>query len=142
MKATFGDRFKQLRTDKGLKQQELVNEFNKIYHYNFTRAAISQYENNKRIPEIDALKAFAEYFNVSVDYLLGNTDVRNISTTNKKISESLDDDLELSEFWNTLKEREDLKLLFKQTKELAPNDIKKIMRIIKAIEDEEDKNDG
>jgi hypothetical protein len=41
-----------------------------------------------------------------------------------------------------LKEREDLKLLFKQTKDLSPNDIKKIIRIIKAIEDEEDRNDG
>ena len=84
MKATFGDRFKQLRSEKGLKQQELVDEFNKIYHYSFTRAAISQYENNKRIPEIDALRSFAEYFNVSLDYLMGITDIKNTSSTTKE----------------------------------------------------------
>ncbi|OAA84447.1 hypothetical protein [Clostridium coskatii] len=65
-----------------------------------------------------------------------------LDTPVEKISKSLDDDPELSDFWNVLKEREDLKLLFKQTKDMAPNDIKKIIRIIKAIEDEEDRNDG
>ncbi|MBE3593404.1 MAG: XRE family transcriptional regulator, partial [Thermoanaerobacter sp.] len=51
------------------------------------------------------------------------------------------DDPELFEFWNTLKKREDLKLLFKQTKKLSPKDIKQIIRIIKAIEDEEDREE-
>lgn len=80
MKATFGDRFKALRNEKGLKQEELVTDFNNKYHYSFTRSAISQYENDKRIPEIDALKNFAKYFNVSVDYLLGNIDIRSINS--------------------------------------------------------------
>lgn len=69
--STFGTRFKELRLKKGLIQEELRNDFNKKYHRNFTAAAISQYENDKRIPEIDALEDFANYFNVSIDYLLG-----------------------------------------------------------------------
>lgn len=69
--ATFGQRFKMLRLEKDMKQEELIDDFNKKYHYNFTKAAVSQYENDKRIPEVEALKAFAEYFNVSVDFLLG-----------------------------------------------------------------------
>lgn len=81
MSSTFGNRFKELRIGKGLKQQELVNEFNKKYHYSFTRAAVSQYENDKRIPEIDALKNFADYFDVSVDYLLGNSDIKKYNHT-------------------------------------------------------------
>lgn len=76
MISTFGNRFKKLRMEKGLKQQELIDEYNKKYHYSFTRAAVSQYENDKRIPEIDALKSFADYFDVSVDYLLGNSDIK------------------------------------------------------------------
>jgi repressor LexA len=71
--ATFGERFKELRLIKGLTQEELANDFNKKYHFNFGKSAISQYENDKRIPEIDALRAFADYFQVSLDYLLGRS---------------------------------------------------------------------
>jgi len=76
--STFGERFKTLRLEKKLKQEELINDFNNKYHYSFTRSAVSQYENNKRIPEIDALKDFANYFNVNLDYLIGNSDVRKV----------------------------------------------------------------
>ncbi|MBU3188341.1 helix-turn-helix domain-containing protein [Clostridium bowmanii] len=30
---------------------------------------MSQYENNKRVPEMNAIRNFVEYFNVSLDYL-------------------------------------------------------------------------
>ena len=74
---TFGERFKSLRSEKNLKQEELINEFNQKFHFSFTKSAISQYENDKRIPEIQALNAFADYFNVSVDYLLGRSNEKN-----------------------------------------------------------------
>ena len=82
MNEIFGKRFKQLRIDTKLKQQDFVETFNKKYNFNFTRQAISLYENGKRIPEIDALTSFAEYFDVSVDYLLGRTDKRNTKSNN------------------------------------------------------------
>ncbi|OAA91222.1 helix-turn-helix domain-containing protein [Clostridium ljungdahlii] len=137
----FGEKLKKLRTDKHMTQQELA----KILK--ISSSTIGMYEQNRRSPDIQTLKLIAKYFNVSVDYLLGNSDDKTIPTPKEdtpveKISKSLGDDPELSEFWNVLKEREDLKLLFKQTKDMAPNDIKKIIRIIKAIEDEEDRNDG
>lgn len=69
---TFGERFKSIRLSKNLTQQQLVNEFNKLYGYAFTKTTISQYENNKRIPEMNAIRNFVEYFNVSLDYLLCN----------------------------------------------------------------------
>lgn len=69
---SFGNRFKKLRLDKGLTQDELVEEFNDRYGYSFTKSAISQYENDKRIPEMSTLKSFVEYFDVSLDYLLCN----------------------------------------------------------------------
>lgn len=73
---------------------------------------------------------------VSIDYLLGNTESRN---EKEVISRALVDDPELYNFWAELREREDLQLLFKQTRNMAPKDIRTIIRIIKAIEDEEDK---
>ena len=59
---TFGERFKQLRLMKNYTQEELVNDFNQKYHYNLGKSAISQYENDKRIPEINVLINFANYF--------------------------------------------------------------------------------
>lgn len=76
---TFGERFKSLRLEKNMKQEELINDFNAKYHYNFSKSAVSQYENNKRIPEIQALNDFSNYFNVSVDYLLGRSNKRKFS---------------------------------------------------------------
>jgi hypothetical protein len=56
----------------------------------------------------------------------------------QQISDAVKDDPELHEFWDMLKEREDLQILFKQTKKLDSKGIQQIIRIIKAIEDEED----
>ena len=71
----FAVRFKKLRKDTGLTQEQFLREFNQLYNRSFTAPAISQYENGKRIPEIDALLDFAEFFGVTVDYLLGNSDI-------------------------------------------------------------------
>lgn len=87
---TFGQRFKQLRVEKNLTQQELAEDFNKIYGHNFAKSSISQYENDKRRPETEALKHFSLYFNVSIDYLLGVSDDRKLSVL--KENDKLDDE--------------------------------------------------
>ncbi len=74
---TFGQRFKELRIEKELTQQELAEDFNSKYGHTFSKSSISQYENGKRTPENVALKNFADYFKVSIDYLLGVSDIRN-----------------------------------------------------------------
>ncbi|NLD49744.1 MAG: helix-turn-helix transcriptional regulator, partial [Clostridiaceae bacterium] len=74
---TFGERFRLMRNEKGFTQNELIDDFNKKYFYSFNKSSISLYENNNRLPEIDVLKHWAEYFNVSIDWFLGLTDVRN-----------------------------------------------------------------
>lgn len=73
----FGNVFKKLRIEKGLTQNELVNLFNKKYYYNFNTSSISMYENNKQIPEVNVLEKWADFFEVSLDYLLGRTDIKN-----------------------------------------------------------------
>lgn len=70
--SSFGDRFKKLRINKNMTQDELAEDFNNKFDYSFTKATISQYENDRRIPEVSALLKFADYFNVSLDYLLCN----------------------------------------------------------------------
>ena len=70
--STFGDRFKKLRLSRNLTQEQLAEEFNEKYNYSFTKATISQYENNKRTPEMSAIMNLVDYFKTSLDYLLCN----------------------------------------------------------------------
>ena len=67
---TFGERLRQLRLNKELTQEELANKFG------LHKTRISQYELNKRQADDELKKKFAEYFNVSVDYLIGKSDIK------------------------------------------------------------------
>ena len=65
----IGERLLELRKDAGLTQDDLA------LILNINKHSISSYERDKSEPP-DAIKmAIARYFNVSVDYLLGLTDV-------------------------------------------------------------------
>lgn len=101
---------------------------------NIDQSTYGKYELGKREPDSEMLKKLADIFNTSVDYILGRTEKYNPAD---EISSAVKEDPELAYFWNTLREREDLKLLFKQTRNLAPKEIQQIIRIIKAIEDDE-----
>lgn len=129
----LGERLKSLRQEKGLSQRDLAKKLN------ISASAIAMYETSKREPDSELLKRISEFFGVSIDYLLGTTD---IPSPTVQIKDAVSDDPELKEFYEEMKERESLKLLFHQTKNLEDKDIKQILRIIKAIEDEEDRNDG
>ena len=66
----FNARLKELRLEKGLSQKGLEKELNgKI-----TATAIGYWELNKRVPSIDAVIILAEYFGVTLDYLVGLED--------------------------------------------------------------------
>ncbi|MFW6027077.1 MAG: helix-turn-helix domain-containing protein [Candidatus Woesearchaeota archaeon] len=100
-------------------------------------STISQYEKNKRQPDNKILQEIADIFNVSIDYLLGNTDGPRPAD---KIKSAISDDPELQDFWDKLSQREDLKMMFKQTKDLPPKTVKQVFRIIKTIEEKEEEN--
>ena len=61
-------RLKELRKQKGLTQQELGNTMN------CTHTAINYYENGRRQPDVTTLCKLADFFGVSVDYILGRED--------------------------------------------------------------------
>ncbi|PXW88780.1 transcriptional regulator with XRE-family HTH domain [Pseudogracilibacillus auburnensis] len=64
----LGDRLKKLRSDKRITQEKLGKKVN------VTKVSISGYENGNRSPDTETLQRLANYFEVSVDYLLGRTD--------------------------------------------------------------------
>ena len=63
-------RLRALRESKGLSQQRLAAELN------VSQSTISAYEVGDRSPDMDTLITISCYFNVSLDYLAGVSDVR------------------------------------------------------------------
>ncbi len=61
-------RLKELRYENGLKRSELAREVN------LPASTIANYENETREMPYKILISFADYFNVTIDYLLGRTD--------------------------------------------------------------------
>lgn len=67
----FGETLKRLRIERGLSQEELANIIG------VAKSTISMYELGSRIPKADAtLKKLAQYFNVTIDYILGLSENR------------------------------------------------------------------
>ena len=59
---------KKLRNQKGISQQTLASEIG------ISQQSINKYENHNIEPDINTLIALANYFNTTVDYLIGRTD--------------------------------------------------------------------
>lgn len=72
MKDTFGERLKELRTEKELSLKDLSQEIG------IGVATLSNYERNERKPDFDTLINLSRYFNVTTDYLLCTTEIRNV----------------------------------------------------------------
>ena len=64
-------RLKELRKARGLTQEELIEQFNERYGKRYAASSLSMFENGKRTPETQSLIDFANFFGVTVDYLLG-----------------------------------------------------------------------
>lgn len=65
-------RLRELRKSRGLSQIQLAMEMN------MNQNTISRYETGEREPGISDLIRIADYFNTSIDYLLGRTDNPNL----------------------------------------------------------------
>ena len=63
---TLGERLRAERNKKGVTAAEVARSLG------LTQGAISQFENGIRSPSTGALVALAKYYNVSLDYLVGN----------------------------------------------------------------------
>ena len=75
--STFGERLKELREAKHLSQVRLAMDLH------LSQNSISRYENIEREAGYETLILIADYFHVSLDYLLGRTDNPNSEPTHK-----------------------------------------------------------
>ena len=66
----FSSRIKALRKERGLKQSEMADILG------LKERSYQCYEYRERYPDVPGLIAIANFFNVSLDYLVGRSDVR------------------------------------------------------------------
>ncbi len=88
------------------------------------QATIIDWRNGKSKPKADKIKKIADYFDVSIDYLMGET---------KAKKPLINEDEELTEYLEALKNREDMRMLFSISKDCTIEEVKQAVRIIEAL---------
>ncbi len=111
----FSDTLIRLRREAGLSQQQLAEAVG------LSRSAVGMYETGRREPDIDTLRLFSEYFKVDMNTL-----------TSPRTAE----DAEMTELLETLRSRDDMRMLFKLAKDATPEDVRRAVKIIEALYDE------
>lgn len=76
------NRLKELRIEKGLLQSDIAKIINK------GERTVGFYETGERDMNTETLAILSDFFDVSIDYLLGKTDIRN---TGKQIDDILNE---------------------------------------------------
>ena len=65
---TFGERLREARKKAGMTQEQLAEVLS------VSRQAVTKWESDKGIPDVENLKLIAKVLDVSIDYLLDRTD--------------------------------------------------------------------
>lgn len=71
--SNLAERLRLLRKERGIKQQDMADQFGQSLR------AYQYYEAGTRHPEYPHLLALADFFDVSLDYLTGRSDKREIN---------------------------------------------------------------
>lgn len=73
----IGEKIRELRKERELTLDMLVDDINSKYpELNFNKSMLSRWENGLAEPSLNSAKYISMYFNVSLDYLIGLTDVK------------------------------------------------------------------
>ncbi len=117
----FKDILYNLRTEKGLSQAKLAKSLN------VSTGTIGMLETGKRMPSVEMQEALADYFNVSLDYLMGR-DTKSIYYGDPQEHYYMNDDArELAEF---LHKNPDYKVLFDASRKVKREDIEFVKQMI------------
>lgn len=108
---SFQDVFKELRIEKNLSQDKIAEELD------VSPALVSKWERNISTPAPEMLEYIADYFNVSVDYLIGRSKYKNLELDNSELENAL----------------------FSKAKELSDDDKRIILDVMNAIHKDIDK---
>ena len=120
----FYDRFIQLCEQKGVKPTRAALDTG------IARSVVSNWKSNwqrgiESLPSTNNAQALAEYFNVPVDYLLGNEE-----------KPAAEDDNELNEMLEDIRRNPELRAMFSITRKATPEQVRQYTDVIKAIKGE------
>ena len=105
MNTIFSERLKLLRKEKNISAEELANKLN------INKSTISRYENDKTEPYLPIVLKIAKYFDVSLDWIAGISNIRESYITPNNILK-----LYIEKYYN---EKDDKQTWFDRIKELA-----------------------
>jgi transcriptional regulator with XRE-family HTH domain len=109
----FSERLKELREKKGLSQEALADKLN------IPRSSVTNYENDdKRMPRQQRLNEIADFFGVSVDYLIGRSNTAELSNIEKNFLSDMEE-LTIEELFKKYKIKIDGKTATKEELEGA-----------------------
>lgn len=89
----IGETIRTLRKNENLTLEELANKLNKMYPntVNFNKGKLSKWENGKEEPKLSSLKILADYFDVSIDDIIYDAQLKQAAKSIREISERSSD---------------------------------------------------
>lgn len=106
----FGTRLHTLRKERKLRQEDMAKQLG------IARTTYAMYEQGNREPDYNTLIKLATFFEVSIDYLLGTTEMRQVKDMQDPELHQWFEDIknatpqkreELKKFWEFIIQRED-----------------------------------
>lgn len=115
---SFYERFLSLCEQRGIKPSRAAGECG------INRSNVTGWKQGGYTPRGEVLQRIAAYFDVSVDYLLGEEETK---------APPVNDDRELTEYLQMLKTRPECRMLFQLSKNASKEDVEAAVRIIEAL---------
>lgn len=109
-------RLKQLREELGINQTTFSKQLG------FGQSTVSNWENGNRVLDVNTATMLAKFFDVSVDYLLGNSDIREKTPSEEGVN--------FDNFTYAL---------FDETKDLTDADKEMLLNMAKMLKERKDK---
>ena len=72
----LGKRLKELREQKEMTMEMVVEDMKHKYNIEISKGHLSRWENGKNYPSLHLAAYLCAFYDVSLDYLIGNTDVK------------------------------------------------------------------
>lgn len=72
----IGKRLKELRQQRELSMDMVVEDMNRKFNIEISKGHLSRWENGKNYPSLHLAAYICAFYDVSLDYLIGNTDVK------------------------------------------------------------------
>jgi|LSQX01.2.fsa_nt_gb transcriptional regulator with XRE-family HTH domain len=127
---TFGRRLRELRLQARLSQESLADQIYLLFRIKTSKDAISRMENDVRPPTYEQLVAFAQFFDVSMDFMSGGGSLG--------IDTEFDEVMEIRE---SMRNNPDMKLLFSLSKNAPVEDVKEASRLLRLLKETRDSDD-